>query len=108
MFISQVIFEDEKQHEDKLRNIAKHKMASIHASQGIISAECWRQEKAEKVSYAFVSKWENQDYFKAWMKASHATRPARPEGAPKVLTLKKSGFQFEEVHFENERVSCFL
>lgn len=97
MFISQVIFEDEKQHLDKLTKLAQGKLHSLKEAKGIISAECWRQEKGDMVGYAFVSKWESQDHFKVWMKESHANRPARPAGEPKPMTLKKSGFQFEDV-----------
>ena len=68
MFISQVIFESEKEHEQVLKEIMKKKKESAAKAEGSLSVECWKTSK-DTVGYALVSKWESKQHFQTWLVA---------------------------------------
>ncbi|MFP7735536.1 antibiotic biosynthesis monooxygenase family protein [Priestia aryabhattai] len=67
MFVVNASFETEKQFEDQLKQKAKKNKAEIEAAKGNLSFECWKKDSVDKVEYVFVSKWEEKQFFQAWI-----------------------------------------
>lgn len=90
MFISQVIFESEKENKAVIDKIMKKKTADLQAADGIESFECWLKEGAERTGFALVTKWSDKEYFKKWMKDSHKDGHKKLE-----IEITKTVYQFE-------------
>lgn len=67
MFVNTATFEIEKAHEDRLVKKREKDQAQLAKANGILSFECWRRENTDTVEFVYVSKWESQDAFKAWI-----------------------------------------
>ncbi len=67
MFVNTATFEIEKAYEDRLVKKREKDQAQLAKAKGILSFECWRRENKDTVEFVYVSKWESQDAFKAWI-----------------------------------------
>lgn len=97
MFISQVTFESEKSNENTLQYIMKKKVKEAAGAKGAISAECWKSEVQESVSYTLVVKWETKGHFKTWLSESHAEGHKKREDSKDRPKIQKTAFQYELV-----------
>ncbi len=88
MFVMNASFEIETEHEDRLRAKAEKSKAENTHAPGIRSFEVWRKDHGQTVEYLFVSKWDSEADFKAWIsreahveehKAMHKHRKENPE-----------------------------
>ena len=67
MFVNTATFEIEKAYEERLVKKREKDQAQLAKAKGILSFECWRRENKDIVEFVYVSKWESQDAFKAWI-----------------------------------------
>ncbi|WEG13712.1 antibiotic biosynthesis monooxygenase [Pullulanibacillus sp. KACC 23026] len=67
MFVTNACFEVDKAGEDRLKAKARKNEQDIQGASGLVSYECWRTDHKDTIEYVFVSKWEKQDHFKAWI-----------------------------------------
>ncbi|AVX06704.1 MULTISPECIES: antibiotic biosynthesis monooxygenase family protein [Priestia] len=67
MFVVNASFETEKKFEEQLKQKANKNKAEIEAAKGNLSFECWKKYSADKVEYVLVSKWEDKQFFQAWI-----------------------------------------
>lgn len=67
MFVNTATFEIEKAYEERLVKKREKDKAQLAQAKGILSFECWRRENKDTVEFVYVSKWESQDAFKAWI-----------------------------------------
>ena len=67
MFVNTATFEIEKAYEERLVKKREKDQAQLAKAKGILSFECWRRENKDTVEFVYVSKWESQDAFKAWI-----------------------------------------
>ncbi|GGH75027.1 heme-degrading monooxygenase HmoA [Pullulanibacillus pueri] len=101
MFVMQAKFEIEKEHEERLERKAQNNKREIENAEGLLSYECWRRELKETVEYAFVSKWETQNHFKAWISREEhvnqhkAANAQRKEGIIDPVKMKKTLHSYE-------------
>lgn len=94
MFISQVIFESEKENEQILKEIMRKKKISLANAEGLLTVECWKTSK-DTVGYALVSKWESKQYFQSWLVAEHKGKNVTNRKGSVII--KKTGYQFEDM-----------
>jgi heme-degrading monooxygenase HmoA len=67
MFINTATFEIEKAYEERLINKREKDKTQLTEAKGLLSFECWRRENKDTVEFVYVSKWDSQDAFKAWI-----------------------------------------
>ncbi|GGE48711.1 hypothetical protein GCM10011391_29420 [Pullulanibacillus camelliae] len=100
MFVMQAKFEIDQDHEDQLRQKAIKNKKEIEQATGLLSYECWRRELKDTVEYAFVSKWEKQEDFKAWISREehvqeHKNARAHPSHATDAVKMTKTLHSYE-------------
>ncbi len=97
MFVSNVRFEAGKEQEGMLRDIMEKKVTGAKEAPGALSAECWKQEKDDAVSYTLVVRWESKACFQEWMKLEHQGGHPKKDG-PRPQ-IQKTAAQYEVVTF---------
>ncbi|MDT3764768.1 antibiotic biosynthesis monooxygenase family protein [Priestia filamentosa] len=105
MFVMNASFEIDKEHEDRLAHKAKKNKQEILEADGVVSFECWRKEHRETVEYVFVSKWEKQEDFKAWIsREEHVEEHKEMNKKKKVeepaVKIKKTLRSFETLEID--------
>lgn len=71
------------------------KRSDLKSAPGLISSECWWKESSNTAGFSLVSKWDDRDSFKNWMKESHKDGHKRPKSSE--LKITKTLYQFEPV-----------
>lgn len=95
MFITQVIFESEKENIERIKSIMEKKRSDAESSKDIISYEIWWKESTNNVGFSLVMKWAEKEHFKNWMKETHKEGHKKPSGdAPTII---KTLNQFESI-----------
>ena len=85
MFISQVIFEADSEHEEMMRGLMDSKRTSIEGAEKVISSEVWWRQDSKNVAFAVIGKWPAQEDFQEWLVAIHPNGHKKsPEGAPEI------------------------
>ncbi|MFV0393778.1 MAG: hypothetical protein ACK5LC_05215 [Coprobacillaceae bacterium] len=93
MFISQVIFESEKENMEIMKQIMLKKETSTENVAGLLSCECWWKE-GNTVGFAFVTKWNSKEDFQKWLKDSH--KDGHQKGKQNIQ-IKKTVYQFDYI-----------
>jgi len=104
MFVMNACFETDKADEQRLMAKAQKNQKEIEGAKGLVSYECWRTEHKDTVEYVFVSKWEKQDDFKAWISREEhvnehkARRQMQRESGVKPQSALKKTLRSYEVY----------
>ncbi|KKI94070.1 antibiotic biosynthesis monooxygenase [Bacillus sp. SA1-12] len=90
MFVNTAVFEIEHAYEERL--VRKHEKDKLELgkAKGLLNFECWRRENKDTVEFVYVSKWESQDAFKAWIsREEHVNEHKEINKRKKENTLKE-------------------
>lgn len=96
MFVSQVIFETNKENEEVLRGMVQRRTENTKDVPGLLSSECWRKEDKETVGYCFVNKWNRREDFLTWMREIHSGQERHAQQG-KRDSITKTVYQFEVI-----------
>lgn len=98
MFISQVIFESEIENKEIIKKMMDKKRGNIKTAAGLITSECWWKENTKTAGFSLISKWNDKESFKVWMKETHKDGHKKPEGLDgKEIKISKTAHQYELV-----------
>jgi len=109
MFVNTATFEIEKAYEERLVKKREKDKEKLAEAKGLISFECWKRENTEMVEFVYVSKWESQADFKAWIsredhvnehKEMNKKRKENPQ--PDQVKMKKTLRAYELYDYSNE------
>jgi len=89
MFVVNASFETEKKFEEQLKQKAKKNKTEIEAAKGNLSFECWKKDSADKVEYVFVSKWEDKQFFQAWISREEHVNEHKEANKKKMKACSK-------------------
>lgn len=64
MFVAEVAFSTNNEHEQQLYNKVKKTQSELHNVAGLKSSEVWTKSKSDDVEYVVVSKWDEKKIFK--------------------------------------------
>ncbi|MCM3444580.1 antibiotic biosynthesis monooxygenase family protein [Metabacillus halosaccharovorans] len=92
MFVNTATFEIGKIHKEILEKKREKDKEKLAEARGLISFECWKRENTETVEFVYVSKWESQSDFKAWI-----SREDHVNEHKQMNKKRKENLQLEQV-----------
>ena len=94
MFVAEVAFSTNKEHEQQLYNKVKKTQSELHNVAGLKSSEVWTKSKSDDVEYVVVSKWDEKKDFQNWVaRPSHVEEHKAMHKKSKNCEADKPPFQ---------------